>query len=247
ILLNLIVLQRGVSHDLSSRKPGSLQMMKAMRGRIAPGKPLVQNSMEAVCSVSRKARQFLLHERTLVSIAAVRLNSREMKPSIRALALCIGFTTNRLAQSATPALSPLQPPAEYDLHWGVKILMRDKVELNATLYLPKTPEGSLSKTPVIFTLTPYISDTYHARAAYFASHGYAFALVDVRSRGNSGGEFEPFANEPRDGHDSVEWFAKQPFYDGKVAMWGGSYADSINGQQRKNFPHIWRQLFRSQL
>ena len=112
--------------------------------------------------------------------------------------------------------------------------MRDKVELNATLYLPvrrslgeggpKTPDGSPPKTPVIFTLTPYISDTYHARGAYFASHGYAFALVDVRGRGNSSGEFEPFANEPRDGHDVVEWLAKQPFCDGKVAMWGGSYA-----------------------
>ena len=114
--------------------------------------------------------------------------------------------------------------------------MRDKVELNATLYLPKTPDGSPPKTPVIFTLTPYISDTYHARGAYFASHGYVFALVDVRGRGNSGGEFEPFANEPRDGHDVVEWLAKQPFCDGKVAMWGGSYAGFDQWATAKEFP-----------
>jgi uncharacterized protein len=114
--------------------------------------------------------------------------------------------------------------------------MRDKVELNATLYLPKTLDGSPPKTPVIFTLTPYISDTYHARGAYFASHGYAFALVDVRGRGNSGGEFEPFANEPRDGHDVVEWLAKQPFCDGKVAMWGGSYAGFDQWATAKEFP-----------
>src|SRR5205814_3592123 len=116
------------------------------------------------------------------------------------------------------------PPADYDLRWAIKIPMRDKVELNATLYLPKSPAASAARTPAIFTLTPYISDSYHARAAYFASNGYAFALVDVRGRGNSGGDFEPFANEARDGHDVVEWFAKQPFCDGKVAMWGGSYA-----------------------
>jgi putative CocE/NonD family hydrolase len=114
--------------------------------------------------------------------------------------------------------------------------MRDRVELNATLYLPKTPDGSPPKTPVIFTLTPYISDTYHARAAYFASHGYTFALVDVRGRGNSGGDFEPFANEPRDGHDVVEWLAKQPFCDGKVAMWGGSYAGFDQWATAKEFP-----------
>jgi hypothetical protein len=118
----------------------------------------------------------------------------------------------------------------------VKIPLRDKVELNATLYLPKTPDGSVPKMPTVFTLTPYISDSYHARGAYFASHGYVFALVDVRGRGNSAGEFEPFAQEPRDGHDVVEWLAQQPFCDGKVAMWGGSYAGFDQWATAKEFP-----------
>src|SRR6266699_186723 len=133
------------------------------------------------------------------------------------------FNANIVGQATSPPPAPVPSPkespppaADYDLHWGVKIPMRDKVELNATLYLPKNSP----RTPVIFTLTPYISDTYHPRAAYFASHGHAFALVDVRGRGNSGGEFEPFANEASDGHDVMEWLAQQPFCDGKVAMWG---------------------------
>lgn len=138
------------------------------------------------------------------------------------------------AATATPQPSP--PAPDYDLRWGVKIPMRDKIELNATLYLPKSAEASPPRTPVIFTLTPYISDSYHARAAYFASRGYAFALVDVRGRGNSGGDFEPFAQEPRDGHDVVEWFAKQPFCDGKVTMWGGSYAGFNQWATAKEFP-----------
>jgi len=134
-------------------------------------------------------------------------------------------------------MSPTPSPAtDYDIRWGTKIPLRDKVELNATLYLPKTPDGSAPKTPVVFTLTPYISDTYHARGAYFASHGYVFVLVDVRGRGNSAGEFEPFANEPRDGHDVVEWLAQQPFCDGKVAMWGGSYAGFDQWATAKEFP-----------
>ena len=143
-------------------------------------------------------------------------------------------------QTPPPLFSP--PPKEspsatgnYDLRWGVKIPMRDKIELNATLYLPRSSESN-ARTPVIFTLTPYISDTYHARAAYFASHGYAFALVDVRGRGNSAGEFEPFAQEPRDGHDVVEWLAQQPFCDGKVAIWGGSYAGFDQWATAKEFP-----------
>ncbi len=162
-----------------------------------------------------------------------------MKTPALSLALAVA-TLSLLGQTPPPAASPLpkESPAataDYDLQWGVKIPMRDKVELNATLYLPKSPNET-PRTPVIFTLTPYVSDSYHARAAYFASHGYVFALVDVRGRGNSGGEFEPFAQEPHDGHDVVEWFAQQPFCNGKVAMWGGSYAGFDQWATAKELP-----------
>jgi putative CocE/NonD family hydrolase len=132
------------------------------------------------------------------------------------------------AEPATPAAQ-----ADVDLTWGVRIPLRDGVKLNATLYRPKGPRKPV---PVIFTLTPYISDSYHDRAVYFAQSGYAFALVDVRGRGNSGGEFEPFANEGRDGHDVVEWLAAQRWCNGKVAMWGGSYAGFDQWATLKEFP-----------
>src|SRR5689334_13103719 len=166
--------------------------------------------------------------------------------SIFALGLLMSVLGLGLAQTnpskgpspeAKETASPTPPPTtDYDIRWGVKIPMRDKVELNATLYFPKTPDGSMPKTPVVFTLTPYISDSYHPRAAYFASHGYIFALVDVRGRGNSAGDFEPFAQEPHDGHDVVEWLAQQPFCDGKVAMWGGSYAGFDQWATAKEMP-----------
>jgi uncharacterized protein len=108
---------------------------------------------------------------------------------------------------------------QIDFTWGVKIPMRDGVKLNATLYQPK--DGI--PVPVIFTLTPYIADNAHLRGVYFAQNGYVFASVDSRGRGNSEGDFEPFASEPQDGHDIVEWLAAQSWCNGKVAMWGGSY------------------------
>jgi uncharacterized protein len=117
--------------------------------------------------------------------------------------------------------APPDDAAKVDMTWGVKIPVRDGVRLNATLYRPHHQGGPL---PVIFTFTPYTGDNYTDRAVYFASHGFVYALVDVRGRGNSEGEFEPFANEGRDGYDVTEWLATQPYSDGKVAMWGGSYA-----------------------
>src|SRR6476469_8738229 len=164
------------------------------------------------------------------------------RPLAALLVICLlVFAPLAIAQtSPTPEpiakSSPSAPPADYDLRWAVKAVTRNRNELNATLYLPKSGNTAPGRTPVIFTLTPYISDSYHARAAYFASHGYAFALVDVRGRGNSAGDFEPFANDARDGHDVVEWFAKQPFCDGKVAMWGGSYAGFDQWATAKELP-----------
>jgi putative CocE/NonD family hydrolase len=115
---------------------------------------------------------------------------------------------------------PIEILKKVDLMWGVKIGVRDGIRLNATIYKPKDDE----QTPVIFTLTPYTADSCHSRAYYFAQHGYAFALVDSRGRGNSEGDFEPAVNEGPDGYDVVEWLAAQPWCNGLVAMWGGSYA-----------------------
>ncbi|MCI0415309.1 CocE/NonD family hydrolase [bacterium] len=122
---------------------------------------------------------------------------------------------------------------EVELVWGFKIPLRDGVRLSGTVYKPAKQKEAL---PVIFTLTPYTADTYHQRAFYFAKNGYVFVLVDVRGRGNSEGTFEPFANEGQDGHDVVEFLAKESFCNGKVTMWGGSYAGYDQWATLKEFP-----------
>jgi putative CocE/NonD family hydrolase len=124
-------------------------------------------------------------------------------------------------------------PAAVDLIWGFKIPTRDGVNLNGTVY---RPAGQKDPLPVIFTLTPYVSDSYHNRAYYFAQHGYVFVLVDVRGRGNSEGVFEPFAQEPQDGYDIVEFLARQPWSNGKITMWGGSYAGYDQWATLKELP-----------
>lgn len=125
------------------------------------------------------------------------------------------------------------PETQVDMLWGVKVPMRDGTKLDATVYKPHAQKQPL---PVIFTLTPYIGDSYLERATFFAKNGYVFALIDVRGRGNSEGTFEPFVNEGRDGYDIVEWLAKQPWCDGQVTMWGGSYAGFDQWSTLKEFP-----------
>ena len=74
--------------------------------------------------------------------------------------------------SETPAkIEPVTDRFDYTKR-DVMIPMRDGVKLNATVFKPKNQTAPL---PVIFTFTPYISDTYEDRAVYFAKNGYVGA------------------------------------------------------------------------
>lgn len=135
--------------------------------------------------------------------------------------------------AGTAGMAATATPEPVEFQWGVKIPLRDGVRLNATLYKPR---GQAQPLPCVFTLTPYIAQSYHDRGMYFAANGYVFLGVDVRGRGNSEGEFTPMLQEAKDGHDVVEWLAAQPYCNGKVTMWGGSYAGYDQWASAKEFP-----------
>jgi uncharacterized protein len=136
-------------------------------------------------------------------------------------------------RSASPQTAVPEKLTDYQLEMQVKIPLRDGVRLNATLYKPSPMSGPL---PVIFMLSPYPDATSHPSGSYFARRGYIYAYVDVRGRGDSEGVFNPLAQEANDGHDVVEWFAKQPWSNGKVAMFGGSYAGGDQWQTAATHP-----------
>jgi len=112
------------------------------------------------------------------------------------------------------------------------IPLRDGIHLHATVYLPR----AMTPAPALLTLTPYIAQTYHDVAVYFASRGYPFFAIDVRGRGNSEGTFRPFLDEGRDAFDVIEWIARQPYCNGKVGMWGGSYSAYNQWAAAKELP-----------
>ncbi len=104
---------------------------------------------------------------------------------------------------------------------------RDGVELASTIVRPK-PEG---KYPTILVRTPYGRDAQMAAyGEFYAKRGYAVVVQDTRGMGDSGGEWDPFMNERKDGADTVNWIATQPWSDGKVGMIGGSYSGLVQWQ-----------------
>ena len=125
---------------------------------------------------------------------------------------------------STSAQQPDQKSAKTSpikIYFGQKIRMRDGVELSADVYRPDTD----GRFPCILNRTPYLKNSAGSLkfGRYFAEHGYVFVAVDVRGRGDSPGNFVPYRHEGKDGYDSVEWCATQPWSTGKVGTIGGSY------------------------
>jgi putative CocE/NonD family hydrolase len=140
--------------------------------------------------------------------------------------LCFAFQSN--------ASYPLN---EIRIERHKAVPMRDGVSLYADVYMPAAP----GKYPTIVTRTPYGSqrDAVHQNMMKFAQRGYAVVVQDVRGRYESDGKWEPFRDEAKDGYDTIEWAATQPFSNGKVATQGGSYLGHNQWQAASlNPPHL---------
>ncbi len=107
---------------------------------------------------------------------------------------------------------------------NLEVPMRDGCILRADLYRPDTNE----KLPVLLNRTPYnkavpmvyglVLDAIRAAEA-----GYNVLIQDCRGRFASDGTFTCFVDEARDGYDTIEWAARQPWSNGKVGTYGASY------------------------
>jgi putative CocE/NonD family hydrolase len=116
-------------------------------------------------------------------------------------------------------ISPRVPESSIVQH-GLLTPMRDGVLLAMDLIRPKAPGAY----PVVLVRTPY--DKTQNREPFYvelAERGYIVAIQDCRGRFNSDGEFVPYIHEHKDGYDTVEWIAAQPWCDGNIGMAGVSY------------------------
>lgn len=128
-----------------------------------------------------------------------------------------GYQGLLVATADDPKLS--RPEHEVVVDDEVKVKMRDGVALAIDVYRPATA----GKHPTIVVRTPYKKELNELQGRYFARRGYAYVVQDVRGRFASGGDWTPFVNEKRDGYETIEWAASQPWSSGKVGMIGGSY------------------------
>jgi predicted acyl esterase len=74
----------------------------------------------------------------------------------------------------------------------------------------------------------YSENAVSANASTWVPRGYALVWVDGRGVGHTPGILDPFSKqEALDYYDAIEWAAEQPWSDGKVGLYGGSYNATI--------------------
>ncbi|MGV0737782.1 CocE/NonD family hydrolase [Mycobacterium syngnathidarum] len=131
-------------------------------------------------------------------------------------------TFRRYAGKAVSKVLGLPPhETDFTVRHGLRVPMRDGVELVADHYAPVTdrPAGTLlARGPYgrRFPFSPVFAQVYAAR-------GYHVVLQSVRGTFGSGGRFTPMVHEMADGADTVAWLRDQPWFTGSFATVGLSY------------------------
>lgn len=136
----------------------------------------------------------------------------------------VRLTALALAVLGSAQLAPAaaQTGAEVTIERGLMVSMRDGVRLATDVFRPRAD----GRFPVVLLRTPYGRQAGPIREQ-LARRGYVAVFQDVRGRFDSEGEWEPFFNEIQDGYDTIEWAATQPWSDGRVVMYGGSYVAMV--------------------
>jgi len=131
--------------------------------------------------------------------------------------------------------------------FSVYVPVRDGTKLAVDIYRPT--KGGVLETkalPVIFQFTGYRRATYTSLSnktirypdTANTKYGYVMVYADTRGKGASYGTRFTMVNrtEAWDGHDLVEWIAKQPWCDGNIGMSGGSYTGNTQIETASTLP-----------
>jgi len=123
--------------------------------------------------------------------------------------------------------APGQPPRTkidqnvYDIQENVRIKTRDGASLSATLARTK---GSVEPLPGILFYTTYDQGSRDSATAKKAvDKGYVGIVAYARGIRTNLNDYMPYEHDGNDIYDIIDWISKQPWCNGKVGMYGGSY------------------------
>lgn len=126
-----------------------------------------------------------------------------------------------LAAAMAPALVAAEEQRRFVIDDTLRIPAGGDVVLSAQLARPRAATAPL---PAAMLFTIYTDPPKNRQKMLLAAaHGYAGIVVDARGKGRGTGTIAPYEHDGEDANAAIDWISHQPWNDGRVAMYGGSY------------------------
>lgn len=133
--------------------------------------------------------------------------------------------------SAQALLSDLP---EYQVRDSVLIPARDGYPIVATVVSRK---NTTTPAPAVLFFTTYYQGKRDANLfKTLADRGYTGIIAYCRGIRSDLNRYRPFENDAADCHDVIDWISRQPWCNGRVGMFGGSYTGFVQWAMARQ-PH----------
>ncbi|MDP9082535.1 MAG: CocE/NonD family hydrolase [Pseudomonadota bacterium] len=142
----------------------------------------------------------------------------------------LGFDAYRTFGALIDTLDAEDDHRRYEADDQVVIPTSDGTSLYAVVVRPKSPAKPL---PTLLEFTIYESQNY---AKECAAHGYVGVVAYTRGRHDGSNGVVPYQHDANDARAVINWIAKQPWSDGRVAMYGDGYSAFASWAAAKRLP-----------
>lgn len=116
----------------------------------------------------------------------------------------------------------LPDTVNYEINDKVLIKTSDGATLSAVTVIKKPVTSKLPAALMFFIYSN--TERSLAEAKFAADHGYIGIVADTRGKRLSPDKIEPYEHEARDVNSVIDWIIQQPWSNGNVGMYGGSYS-----------------------
>jgi putative CocE/NonD family hydrolase len=167
-------------------------------------------------------------------------------PLAAALALIRAYQVEQVFAGAAPLSQPLIAEDDlrrYNIEKDVPVKTADGATVCALVVRSRAASGPLT---ALFNFTIYADPgTSMDEARRTASHGYAGVEGFTRGKACSPDTPVPYEKDGIDAAAVIDWISRQPWSDGRVGMYGGSYEGFTQWAAAKHMPKALKALMPS--
>jgi len=156
------------------------------------------------------------------------LSKKDSLAMNEAIDLCKNYYMVMVYQNIEPIAKRLlkeDAARRYIIEDSVLIRIKEGATLSAVV-VRKRDISIAQPAALFFTIYSDLDQNLY-EAMQSAAHGYVGVVVDTRGKRLSPDSIEPYEHEVKDVNGVIDWIIKQPWTNGKVGMYGGSYTGFV--------------------